>query len=650
MDPAFLGGQETSSKISIKSRKRAVSKVDKPSVNAKNPKRASRPQKEGKSLYALKPTNQDLSKKLGQSKSISRAQQSAPTVDKEYNPNVEEHFIFPCQAANVGVELSAQTMRKLDAFRYDPVSEAHARKQDDREDENSHLSEKLTCRDRSKSSRAHPVNFSEEGSIIRADQRNDQAGEDEGVSRSPTDIVFSGALTAGKSFRTPHPTSLPISSDDVKQEERECSAVALEFLERKDLFGIYQDDILDKAVATVDNDVDPPYPWSSTNLLEPSTTEPTTTVLIQDQISESSYDEFSIEGDEVERLLKSPVLHKTFVSPSSPQLPFDGKSQTGEEYDLLLQSPKPSSRMGVYAPAKHDQFSSIEGQTTLDIVSSPCFKPLSSYSLKSSSETARNANLPIVDSTHFSDEDFFSEEDEQDLLALAAESMDNVVNVTSLQISNTSPSPKLQWNAPTYYNPTQSSWTSDKARSPQKAQTEPASSTLEVTIAPHVVSFDASGRPVPFARAGFPNPVIDRSPIPGFSSSSILRVCFRVGEALNVASQASRSGIDTIIELYSRVTYSERDANGLKQYFQFADLFQSERPPFLDGSYDTWKGVELWDHGARAFLGERGKGKMARVLGRIKRDVRGGTWRMLVMSIWVATWEDVGLMKGTVCA
>lgn len=173
---------------------------------------------------------------------------------------------------------------------------------------------------------------------------------------------------------------------------------------------------------------------------------------------------------------------------------------------------------------------------------------------------------------------------------------------------------------------------------------------------PHLISFDADGKPLPFIRQPFAKPVRDRPVIHALRTEPVLRTCFRIGEALNAASATSNSGIDSIIELYARVVSSTREqepSSSSKQHFQFADLFTPDKPPFLTGLYTLWRGVELWDHGSRVFLGERGKGRMARVVGRMRKEEDGkgkGNWMMVVLCVWQVDWEEVGLAKGVVCS
>jgi hypothetical protein len=164
-------------------------------------------------------------------------------------------------------------------------------------------------------------------------------------------------------------------------------------------------------------------------------------------------------------------------------------------------------------------------------------------------------------------------------------------------------------------------------------------------LLPHLLEYDASGQPKPFARPAFPERVQDRSPIVGLSSKTFLRTCFRVGEALRAGSHAVRWSQDAIVELYARVVFSSR--NGWKQHFQFADLFH-DRPPFLSGTYEIFHGVDLWERDGGRFLTEEGKGKMCRCVGRMKRA--GANWKLVVLNIWEATWDDVAWAKGIVCA
>ena len=162
----------------------------------------------------------------------------------------------------------------------------------------------------------------------------------------------------------------------------------------------------------------------------------------------------------------------------------------------------------------------------------------------------------------------------------------------------------------------------------------------------HGICFSPEGMPLPFMRPYFPTPILDRSPIFGLTNQTTLSSCFRIGEALNAASLGFRNKVDAIIELYARVIESERQ--GIKQLFEFADLF-TDRPPYLKGTYSLWKGVDLWDEDSNRFQGDEGRGKMCRVIGKIKRDPESGC-EMNILSIWQCAWEDVGVAKSIVCS
>ena len=235
-------------------------------------------------------------------------------------------------------------------------------------------------------------------------------------------------------------------------------------------------------------------------------------------------------------------------------------------------------------------------------------------------------------------ENCFDDNDLDDGLTDLVVDESKTFQVTSPVISEKrSSSPKLQWLPPKTYTPTKLSQTP-----------------VSLTNDPHISPAHSNNDALPFIRPPFPKAIHDRSPILGLTNRTVLRVCFRIGEALNAAAVASRTNVDAIIELYARVARSSREASGgYKQFFQFADLF-TDKPPYLNGTYTFWKGVALWDNDSKELVGERGRGRMVRVLGRIKRKqpVQGqgsGGVEMAVLSIWETEWEDVGVAKGIVC-
>ncbi|KAF9697750.1 hypothetical protein EKO04_004484 [Ascochyta lentis] len=148
----------------------------------------------------------------------------------------------------------------------------------------------------------------------------------------------------------------------------------------------------------------------------------------------------------------------------------------------------------------------------------------------------------------------------------------------------------------------------------------------------------------PIVRPAFPAAVRDRSPVVGLSSSTVLRTCFRVGEAINQSCQANKNGNSILIELYTRVLYSERD--DLQQRFTFCDLFHT-KPPYIQAVYGAaiWKSVELFEYDSARLLQQ---GRICRCMGTMKRD--GKDWIMTVLNVWEATWDDVEWVEGIVAS
>lgn len=378
---------------------------------------------------------------------------------------------------------------------------------------------------------------------------------------------------------------------------------------------------------------------------------------------------------EEDRVSQIPALQESFEPPSDLPFPFDDNSQTNEVYDPNLQFSSPSLNTNL-------NFSRVDGKTfyggrptTMDTFrqtntgSSPAFR--------FSSPCIAVGEADNVD-THFSaEEDFLDDDIDPVVLELADRASKATRQTLLVPLPEAPTTPKLQWRSPVTYKSIQFSspaplvhldsspipirrlayQTPMVSSTPSPAATSrtwTSSNRLGETesapnLARHLVGFDPQGDALPFARPPFPSKVLDRSPILGLSSSPLLRTCFRIGEALNAATVASHTNLDPLIELYARVTYSQRV--GVEQFFQFADLFRSERPPFLNGSYVGWKSVELWDCDSKYFLGETGKGRMARCVGKLKRDEKKrGSWKMVIFSIWEASWDDVGYVKGIVCA
>lgn len=163
-----------------------------------------------------------------------------------------------------------------------------------------------------------------------------------------------------------------------------------------------------------------------------------------------------------------------------------------------------------------------------------------------------------------------------------------------------------------------------------------------VTLTTRLLAANGDEVRKPFARQPFPKATRDRSPIIGMSSNTLLRTCFRVGEAINQSCQAGKTGSNILIELYARVLRSERD--DMQQCFTFCDLFHAN-PPYIQATYAAaiWKSVRLFEYDSARLLQQ---GRICRCIGTMKRN--GKDWMMTVLNIWEATWDDVEWVKGII--
>lgn len=151
----------------------------------------------------------------------------------------------------------------------------------------------------------------------------------------------------------------------------------------------------------------------------------------------------------------------------------------------------------------------------------------------------------------------------------------------------------------------------------------------------------------PFARPPFPIAnVAARSPVTGLSSKMLLRTCFRIGEALSQASLCTRDNQDAFTELFARVTFSSREADGKKQNFQFGDMFHN-KPPFISGVLEKYASSDIQKTESFELITvdkekrEDELGQMVRVLGRVKRVIQGRGYSMDIVNIRKTDWEEV---------
>lgn len=350
-----------------------------------------------------------------------------------------------------------------------------------------------------------------------------------------------------------------------------------------------------------------------------------------------------------------PLQHRCGLgTPSEIRADVDGKRYAGEDFDefpldetdadAMIQSEVSSAAVDEYGNGGRPQdFYNDDPEESASIINPPLGRDTHSFPQLPSSQqpcilthvsgNVSKTKYKNVKSAEGSENCFDDDDLDDELMYLPIEGSDIIQPSTPLTTPEKPSTPKLQWLPPKVYVPTKSSQVP-----------------VSPTDTPHLVPFNINGEPLPFTRPPFPKPIRDRSPILGLTNRAVLRTCFRIGEALNAAAAASRTNTDAVIELYARVIHSERETGkGFKQFFQFGDLF-TDKPSYLSATYSLWKGVGLWDMDSKVFLGEEGRGKMARVLGRIKKREGGGGCEMVVLSIWEVDWEDVGVAKGIVCS
>lgn len=151
----------------------------------------------------------------------------------------------------------------------------------------------------------------------------------------------------------------------------------------------------------------------------------------------------------------------------------------------------------------------------------------------------------------------------------------------------------------------------------------------------------------PIVRRPFPQATRDRSPITGLSACTVLRTCFRIGEALREGCQAARENKNVVLELYARVSSAAVDMETGKLSYTFVDLFH-DRPPKLNAVYTGWKGAEPWQYDSTLFLRTIGDESWppCRCLGQIRRNMETKEWELAILNIWQADWDDVNYVRG----
>ena len=382
--------------------------------------------------------------------------------------------------------------------------------------------------------------------------------------------------------------------------------------------------------------------------------------LIDQQEVEATEDEFPMQDEELKDIIQLPAVQESLGLASSFHPPSDAFFQTNKFYDTTGARSTAGSGRSLRSISKDGECIPTSAQNIVEATNSHPYRrqksPIDDPYARSYFGRANDTQINFDQQSH--DWDFLNQHAGSyfpDIIEAVSDEEYEAVSPSAWESSS-----KLPMNPPPVYSPDSCSSLFSSVRS-SALEAQPSS-----VMSPRLVSacsakrtiptpsrlivFTADGSPKPFVRPKFPAPIRDRSPILGLNPRSLHRTCFRIGEALNAASAASRANNDVLVELYARVTSSQREVGCWKQHFEFADIFSSEKPPFLSGTYDLWRGVPLWETDSRPFLGEDGKGRLARVIGKVGRDEETKAWKMLILNVWAAGLEDMAWVKGIMCA
>jgi hypothetical protein len=274
----------------------------------------------------------------------------------------------------------------------------------------------------------------------------------------------------------------------------------------------------------------------------------------------------------------------------------------------------------------------------------PCFDfDINSREANSSLPLPKTQEHATSSQTMINDDAFDDDLMDDDLLDLLTDTMSVLC---SPRFQSSSPV-KLNASQGLYLPPQQTdqtSVTSDDASNEESSSSSrsPKKFVSPVTLTSRILAATGDEARKPIVRSPFPTAVRDRSPIIGMSSNTVLRSCFRVGEAISQSCHAVKAGNNILIELYARVLSSERD--DLQQRFTFCDLFHA-KPPYIQATYAAaiWKSVQLFEYDSARLMQQ---GRICRCIGTMKRN--GKDWAMTVLNIWEATWDDVQWVEGIV--
>ncbi|KAI0204536.1 hypothetical protein F4808DRAFT_345991 [Astrocystis sublimbata] len=158
------------------------------------------------------------------------------------------------------------------------------------------------------------------------------------------------------------------------------------------------------------------------------------------------------------------------------------------------------------------------------------------------------------------------------------------------------------------------------------------------------------GALIAFVRPPFPEKVRDRPLVPGMSSNTLLRTCFRIGVMISQTVHCFNHKQDVTFELYARVTYSSRETLARKQHFQFVDLYKDQQP-YPAATLANWRVGSQLDKDSSTFLDTAEGPRLCWCLCKPTRDPRAAVgWTYTVLNIREIDREQLDWAKRIICA
>ncbi|TRX94326.1 hypothetical protein FHL15_004793 [Xylaria flabelliformis] len=153
-----------------------------------------------------------------------------------------------------------------------------------------------------------------------------------------------------------------------------------------------------------------------------------------------------------------------------------------------------------------------------------------------------------------------------------------------------------------------------------------------------------------FVRPPFPNKVRDRPSVPGMSSNTLLRTCFRIDMMTKQTTHCYNHKQDVVFELYARVTYSSRETLARRQHFQFVDLYE-DREPYPAAILSNWRMSSQLDKDSSAFLDTSSGPRLCWCMCKPMRDSKAAIgWIYKVLNIREVDQEQLHWAKRIMCA